>query len=94
MEKKKRKARLLARMKKKRRLAAAGGAEGVELIPMAAPTPRRPLPHTRRCGWILLVVGAGSVIGVAALGLILANKLSADRPPDAPENGTHESSSP
>jgi serine/threonine protein kinase len=96
MDKKRRKARLLARMKKKKRLAAAGGAEGVELIPMAAPTPRA---ARRRMGltlrdWILLGVGAGSVILVALLGMILANKLSGDRTPDAPENGTHESSSP
>lgn len=95
MEKKKRKARLLARMKKKKRLAAAaGGAEGVELIPMAAPTPRA---GRRRLGltfrdWILLGVGAGSVILVALLGMILANKLSGERTPETPENGSQQSS--
>jgi eukaryotic-like serine/threonine-protein kinase len=93
-DKRKRKARLLARLKKKRREAAVVGAEGVELIPMAAPTPRA---ARRRFGftlrdWILLGVGAGSVILVALLGMILANKLSSERPPDAPENGSPQSS--
>lgn len=88
-EKKKRKARLLARMKKKRKAEGAVlGAEGVELIPMAARGARggrKKLGLTLR-DWILLGVGAGSVILVALLGMILANRLSADRAPDAPTN--------
>jgi serine/threonine protein kinase len=93
-DKKKRKARLLARLKKRKRRAAAAGAEGVELIPMAAPPPsggRRRMGLTLR-DWILLGVGAGSVILVALLGMMLANKLSSDRSPETPENGSPSSS--
>lgn len=70
LEKKKRKARLLARLQKNKK--AAGG------VPVAAPPRARAGLGLSLRDWILLGVGAGSVILVAVLGLLLANKLSGD----------------
>jgi serine/threonine protein kinase len=91
--KKKRKARLLAKLRRKK-AAAAAAAAGVELVPVAAAPPAlagKRLGGLSTRDWILLGVGAGSVIIVGLLGMLMASKLSPEKTTEPPPA---ESSSP
>jgi serine/threonine protein kinase len=92
--KRRRKARLLAKRRKARAAAAAAAkGMGIELVPMAAApvgVPRKRLGLTLR-DWLFLGIGAGSVIIVAILGMLLAQSLGSSKPSDNPPA---ESSSP
>jgi hypothetical protein len=87
--KRRRKMRLLAKRRKAREAAKAAAAAkgmGIELVPVAAAPVRPARKHlglTLR-DWMFLGIGAGSVILVGILGMVLAQKLGNGKTPDPP----------